>query len=644
MSKKPSPFFFCFVLLFLLIPAVSSAEGIDREALFKQTELMFIGEELYTVTIASRKAEPLRRAPAAVTVIGPAELKKYRTLPEALRRVPGFFIDRNELKERIFLRGIPDSFLVMMDGVPFSNDATTIDYPRGLDLNLDYIDRIEIIRGPGSSLWGPDAFSGIVNLVTKKGADIKGVEVNAETGSHNMRGISAMTGFSRRGWDGSLFASYRTEKGFEKDLGGDQRRRYDFFTELYGRISYRDFLEISGRFSKYRDFYTVPSFMFQGSEHKPISFLQTTLNKSFDNTSVSLQGWFQYYDGLDDYQETRFRQKNWQYAVEGKIDHELFRNNVATIGGSFRYNNGGRTKMLHEGEIYDYFPKYDNRLYSFYFQDKWELFRNFEATFGIRYDDHSQYSSFVSPRGGISYGFLNHFNIKLLYGRAFRTPSLAVLMEKPGLKPERIDSYEAEIGFTYKNIFSAELNYFYNDLENIIERDALGKITNKARDHIKGFEFSFNYRPHRSLQFYGAYTHLLGNRQKGARTIYEDDTDPQQPVTGTIEGFQNVAPDNVLTLGVDYSFLRHFRLNLEAGYVDRRKIARGASFLYDERTVLSSYFLLDMNFFITDLPVRNMEMHVKLKNIADRSYYTRGVFGRVNGAPRAAYVTLRYRF
>jgi len=65
--------------------------------------------------------------------------EKYRTLAEALRGVPGFFVDRNELKERIYLRGIPDSFLVMMDGVPFSSDASTIDYPRGADLSLDYL-------------------------------------------------------------------------------------------------------------------------------------------------------------------------------------------------------------------------------------------------------------------------------------------------------------------------------------------------------------------------------------------------------------------------------------------------------------------------------------------------------------------------
>ncbi|MCP4717114.1 MAG: TonB-dependent receptor plug domain-containing protein, partial [Deltaproteobacteria bacterium] len=131
----------CLGVLCLLVycTAADAAPASDNESIFSETELMFIGEELYTVSIASRKPEPLRRAPAAVTVIQGEQLKSYRTLAETLRGVPGFFIDRNEVKERIYLRGIPDSFLVMMDGVPFSNDSSTGDYPRGMELSLEYL-------------------------------------------------------------------------------------------------------------------------------------------------------------------------------------------------------------------------------------------------------------------------------------------------------------------------------------------------------------------------------------------------------------------------------------------------------------------------------------------------------------------------
>ena len=126
-----------FLTLFLCFPASvlwSQEKGggaaEDIEAIFDDTKVMFVGEDLYTVSIASRREEPLRRAPAAVTIIAGDELKRYITLKDALDSVPGFFSDRSEIKNRMYLRGIPDSFLVLMDGVPFSNETSTRDYPR----------------------------------------------------------------------------------------------------------------------------------------------------------------------------------------------------------------------------------------------------------------------------------------------------------------------------------------------------------------------------------------------------------------------------------------------------------------------------------------------------------------------------------
>ncbi len=613
---------------------------------FEETELMFLGEELYTVSIASRRIETLQRAPAAVTVISGEELKKYRTLAEVLRRVPGFFVDRNEVKERIYLRGIPDSFLVMMDGVPFSSDASTIDYPRGLELSLDYIEKIEIIRGPGSPLWGPDAFSGIINLVTKKGADVQGLQVGAERGSHDTTRSYATGGFNKNDWDGLISVSSVKSEGFEHDLHNDTERNHDHYVEAYGKVSYRDILEISGRYSRYRDFYTEPTFSLQGSEHKPFSFIQATLNKSMESSSVSLQGWFQYFDSLDDYDQSRFEQTNKQYGLEAKYNFNVFENHYATLGTSFRYNDGSKTTFEVKDEKFDYFPHYDNRLYSVYFQDKWKILKNLEATIGIRYDDSSAYDRFFSPRAGINYLFLDYFSAKLLYGRAFRTPSLAVLIEQSGLNPERIDSYEAELGFHYKNIFGAEINFFYNELDKLIERDASGAISNSGKENIRGIEFSVNGRPCRDLSLYANCSHLFGNRQKGARSVVEipSSEDPSQTIESTIESFFNVAPDNVLNGGIDYSFLRHFRANVELNYVGERKLARGVEAVIGNRKRLGSYVLCDFNLFVKDLPIKGLEMALRVRNLTDKKYRTRGVFGLVDGEDAAAYVTIRYTF
>lgn len=645
--KGGSGFYSAFILCWLILFAQTvKASEADTAPLFEETELMFIGEDLHTVSIASRKAEPLRRAPAAVTVIQAQELKKYRTLSEVLRRVPGFFVDRNELKARIYLRGIPDSFLVMMDGVPFASDASTIDYPRGMELSLDYINKIEIIRGPGSALWGPDAFSGIINLVTQKGGNIQGVILKGETGSYDTLGTNVQAGFAKNGWDAFLFVAASKTEGFESDLSGREKRRDDRYREIYAKISYKDLLEISGRYSRYRDYYTDLNFFLEGSEHKPFSFIQATLNKSFENSSFALQGWYQYFDSLDDYDQSRYEQINRQYGGEIKYDQTLFGNNFATLGASFRYNDGSKTKFKFNGLEFDYFRSYHTHLVSFYFQDKWKISDSLETTFGVRHDNHSEYRNFYSPRVGVNYMFWDYFNIKLLYGRAFRTPSLAVLIEESGLDPEQIDSYEAAVGFHWRNFFSIEFNYFYNELNDIIERDALGDISNKGDEHIKGVEVSLNCQPHPSLNLYANYSHLFGDRQKGVRTTRRipSQEDPNQIIESTLESFFNVAPDNIFNFGIDYSFLDYFRLNIEMNYVGTRSLAGTGEGSSGGRKDLSSYLLCDVNLFIKDFPLKNVEMALKIKNITDKRYHTRGVFGRVDGEGSSMYFTFSYRF
>ena len=421
----------------------------------------------------------------------------------------------------MYLRGVPDSFLVLMDGVPFSNDTSTNSYPREMELSLDYLEKIEIIRGPGWGLWGADAFSGIVNLVPRKGKDLEGVSLTAEGGSFDTKRAETLAGFNRKDWDGLLFMSTAKTKGFEHDLHNGQERPHDHYDEAYGKLSYKDILEISGRYSRYRDFYSEPVFMYEGSEHKPLSFIQATLNKSFEKSAFSPAGVVSGIDNLDNYGKSQFTQNNKQYALEAKYDFSLWEQHYLTLGSSFRYNDGSKTTFTFEDQNFDYFRRYFTRRYSGYFQDKWKITQNIEATAGVRYDDQNIYGTISSPRAGLNYLFLDYFNAKLLYGRAFRTPTLAFLIEQIGLKPERIDSYEAELGFHYKNLFGIELNFFYNKLKDLIERDASGAIRNTGEEDIKGVELSITGKPHRAVSLYASYSHLFGNRQSGTQATID---------------------------------------------------------------------------------------------------------------------------
>ncbi len=213
------------------------------------------------------------------------------------------------------------------------------------------------------------------------------------------------------------------------------------------------------------------------------------------------------------------------------------------------------------------------------------------------------------------------------------------------MNPEQIDSYEAEVGYHYKNIFGIEVNYFYNKFKDLIERNALGKISNSGKDNIKGVEISITCQPVKNVSLYGNYTRLLGRHQKGASatTVITNPDNPEETIENTIESFYNVAPDHIINCGIEYSFLRHFRVDLEMNYVDKRKLGQIDN---DQKTRrhLGGFATFDANLFITGLPVKNMELALKLRNITDRSYTTRGVYGEVNGEGSNAYFIIKYKF
>ncbi|HOI17928.1 MAG TPA: TonB-dependent receptor plug domain-containing protein, partial [Geobacteraceae bacterium] len=148
--------------------------------------------EVDTVSGASRYEQPITEAPASVTIVTAEEIKMYgyRTLSDILQSVPGFSVtnDRNYRYAGIRGLGIPGDygtrFLLLVDGVR-QNDTV---YQTGyigyeMVVDVDLIERVEIIRGPGHTLYGANAMMGVINVITRRGRDMDGVEVSGATGS-----------------------------------------------------------------------------------------------------------------------------------------------------------------------------------------------------------------------------------------------------------------------------------------------------------------------------------------------------------------------------------------------------------------------------------------------------------------------------
>src|SRR5713226_1028808 len=211
------------------------------------------------ITSVSRKGEKLSQAAAAVFVITQEDIRRsgLTSIPELLRMVPGLSvaqIDANKwaITARGFDERLADKMLVLMDGRAVFDPLSSGVYWDVQDTILEDIERIEVIRGPGATLWGANAVNGVVNIITKKAKDTQSGLVTAGAGNQE-RGFGAVRYGGQMGDRGyyRFFAKYFNRDEFANSSGQDA---FDTWNILRGGfrtdwiLSGRDTLTAQGDF------------------------------------------------------------------------------------------------------------------------------------------------------------------------------------------------------------------------------------------------------------------------------------------------------------------------------------------------------------------------------------------------------------
>lgn len=199
----------------LLLNSPASAEY-DDEAMF----LMLSGDE-ELISIATGSPRPVSKAPAVASVITAEEIRASgaTTVLQALEQVPGLHIGLssiNRLRPIFSMRGIhtgnSPQTLVLVDGheIPdtFSGSLLPTIY-----LPIENVARIEVIRGPGSAIYGADAFAGVINIISKTDVDINGAQAGIKTGSFNTQNIWGQYGGISNGWRIAASMEYSKSDG-----------------------------------------------------------------------------------------------------------------------------------------------------------------------------------------------------------------------------------------------------------------------------------------------------------------------------------------------------------------------------------------------------------------------------------------------
>ncbi|MBF0180249.1 MAG: TonB-dependent receptor [Magnetococcales bacterium] len=217
MRKRVAAVFILIGLPFWVGSAWTDDKALDQAL---AAELAFLSSEQKS-TVATKTELPISMAPAPVTVIPLDQIRRSgaTTLPELLRLVPGTQVRWNPMMQTLSIRGfgqnpISSRVLLLIDGVPYNSPITGgfLMQPGSDFFSIENVKQIEVIRGPGSSLYGENAFWGVINIVTLSGADLDGGKVKTLINDHKKRDYHVQYGAEKDGKSFLISARYLKEQ------------------------------------------------------------------------------------------------------------------------------------------------------------------------------------------------------------------------------------------------------------------------------------------------------------------------------------------------------------------------------------------------------------------------------------------------
>jgi vitamin B12 transporter len=480
------------------------------------------------VVTATRVATPLASVGSSITVLEGKQLEsgQNRTLVEALRSVPGVDVVRNGglgSRVAVHLRGTQsDQVLVLVDGVELNDPSGT---GRGADLSqlpVENIERIEILRGPQSTLYGADAIGGVINVITRKGAGPLAGDVTAEGGSFGTFSETAtMRGGSDR-FNYSVGASRQDAEGISSASSRNGNTEKDGYgrTELSSRLGWTpaDEFEANAIVRWNRSNYDYDSFLNGApvdsddhAEAEQVLLYGEGKLRLFDGVWAQRLGgsWVDHdRDDFSDMADSSFdsllKKAEWQNDVR--------------IGGANTVTAGLEWEEESSESVYeapgraDRFDRQTVRNKALYLQDAAKV-GSLSATAGVRVDDHDVFGSETTWRVAPVYEIApTGTRVKGSYGTGFKAPSLFQLYSiygSPELGPEKSRGWDAGVEQDLGERVTMGLMYFMNELEDMIDYDfAASKYGNVAEAETKGVESYVTARPLDDLTVRASYTYM----------------------------------------------------------------------------------------------------------------------------------------
>ncbi len=601
---------------------------------------VFVLDEV--VVTATRDREEVRRIPANVTVITASDIEKSSANNIVdLLSAEGGLVQRgflgNDKKAGVDIRGMGEtsvsSILVLVNGIRIN--PADMAGPDFSTLSLDQMERIEIIRGAGSVLYGDGAVGGVINIITRPAGGKPGGLVRLEAGSYQ---YEKTTGLARGSFDNLHFSVI----GNHSDTDGYRKKGTFRNKNLSSRLAYDlgEHLSFSAEMRLHKDHYGFPG---------PLTKEQFREDprQSTDPTDSQGETWEETYGvGMDGYFgafgdfSARFtygdRKNNWLMLLTPGEIHERSRN--LNLKHKWDIHIGCYLSELTFGFDYrdtDYYQEtsfttkpmeVDHKGY--YFLEKLTLFDKWIFQGGIRHHD---YENNITTTGTTTSWTLDDYTAGLVYlfdfdttlegslfanyATSFRIPDIDELgFATSDIRPQDGKHWDAGVKLLFGNRAEINITYFYIRIEDEIWFDALDYINTNYDYPTKrrGAETAFQFYPIKSLKFRGNYTY-------------------------TDAGFEGVdyevptVPEHKFSAGMNWDILEWFELGITYNYVGSRPQGGNpiAGSRYED---MPSYDVVDMKLTFS-LEKYHLKTFVKVNNILDESYYTSSYYDNVYPSP-----------
>jgi vitamin B12 transporter len=576
------------------------------------------------ISSATKSSQSIKDVTSNVNVITKEDIaeKHIKTLAEALNLISGVELTSNGgvgSNTELMLRGTSNNrVLVLLDGVRYK-DHSNIAGTNISHLLINDVERIEVVKGAQSGIWGADAAAGVINIIIKEAKEGFSASSQLQTGSNDSKYLGASLGYKTSKYDAKLSVTrVDTDSISSQTPKGENHKNYEDDpyknTTISSKVGYNITPNSRVQFAytridakkDYDSFNSPDDDTMQSDVTNNIYSTQYT--HEFGNHFMKLQ-----------YDESRFNReeigatfgvkktqgKNHQIELNDKWNYHDKDFLIAGVGYSneeafFEQVNGAKENK--------------NSRSKFIYLTNSNIFEQFIFTQSLRYDQYDNFDNKTTGKIGAKYHFTSSLNVFANYGTAYSVPLIVKNINpwgtpNPDLQPEETKGFD--VGVEYKGL---KITAFENRVKELIDWTGGQYVNVEGKSKFKGIEIEYMQALGEKVFFHNSFTRLSAKDDNG----------------------QNLARRARFTFksSLDYYVLPQLHLNLNASYVGTRyNDANDEGVQTGRYTVWNGSINYDINSYV--------QLYAKLDNITDKNYQVVDGFATPK---RSIYVGVKAKF